>query len=141
MIERDLRIGGQTRALKITSRTLITFKSWMPGHIGMREALVLHSGDPGVVSIAIAACLRHKERGGDEKITPGRVGTWIDAEPKRFLEIEAATLALADEYFRAIGVVEDEQPGEAGAGSSPAKSSTSGTTSTGSPVDGGSTQD
>ncbi len=121
----ELHIGGQTRVLKFTTSSVLLFKSWMPGNIGLREALVLHK-DPSSVGLALAAALRH----ADAKVTPSRVMTWLDQEPARYLDAEAAVVRAAEGYFYERGIIE-EPPGEAPAASVgvPTPSSTSGTTS------------
>jgi hypothetical protein len=125
---REIYIGQQSRSLKFTAKGLLAVKSWMPGNIGVREALALHHDTP-TVGICIAGALLHE----DKKITPGRVLGWIDAELKRFPEFAAAVLLAAEDYYREAGIIEaDEGEGKAPALAASAPS-TSGPTSSGSP--------
>lgn len=107
----DVHVGQQTRELRVTAAGVLLFKTWMPGNIGLREGLALHR-DPGTVAIALAVMLRHKGRGGDEKITPLRSAKWIDAEGARYGEIEAAVMKAARVYFKSVGIIEDDDEGE-----------------------------
>lgn len=131
----DLHINGQTRELRVTASGLLRFKSWMPGNIGMREALAFHR-DQGVISIALATMLRHKGPGGDENITPYKTAKWLDEENGRYLEIEAAVMRAARAYWRAAGVLEDDDEGEEKAAptKTAAPPSTTGTDSSSSPA-------
>lgn len=121
-----IHIGNQTRNLLVTTSSTFHFKTWMPGNLGLREAMVLHR-EPAVVACAIAAMLRHE----DPKIAPLKVMAWIDAERARYPEFEAAAVLAAEAYYRDVGVVEPG-PGEAGAPA--AAPSASGSTSSMTPA-------
>jgi hypothetical protein len=145
VIERTLHIGNQSRTLRCSSAATILFKKWIPGGIGLREALLLHC-EPATIATAIAAFLYRpgdeKRGSAAEKTGPTAVAAWIDAELNRYPEFEATVLALAEDYFRAAGIIEKAPtPGEAPrtVAASPAPSSTSGTPSSASPAGGGST--
>lgn len=119
---RDLHVGGQTRKLKVTTRSTFNFKTWMPGNLGMREALLLHQ-EPAVVAIALAAMLLHE----DSKMTPARAMGWVDEEPARYPEIADTVIACAEDYFRDVGII--EKPAGEAVSSATTTSPTSGTDS------------
>jgi hypothetical protein len=136
MSTRELHIGRQSRTLKCTTRACMQFRAWFPGGDGIREALVLKPGTD-TTAIALAALLRH----ADDKIGPGRVAEWIDAELARYPEIEAAVLRVVEDYFAEANVIETR--GASGEAPRPATESappsSSGTASSSSPGDTGST--
>lgn len=128
----DVRIGDQTRTLLFTAKAAMAVKAWMPGNVGVREALAFHR-DTFTVAICIAAALLH----ADNKMTPGRAMRWIDDELRRYPEFEAKVTEAAKLYYREAGIIEDDE-GEArppATNATSAASSANGSSTSASPAD------
>lgn len=122
MLAIPIHIGGQTRSLKFTSEAILVAQSLLPGKMTVREALTLYR-DTGTVAICAAAGLRHE----DDKVSPKRVCGWLDREPGKLRELEAALLRAAEAHYRHGGLLDEDPEGNAeGAGSgAPAPSGSS----------------
>jgi hypothetical protein len=109
---RMLHIGGQSRTLELSEESSLQAMTWLPGNMTIQNALAFHR-DPAIVGIVLTVALRASE----PKITPKRVLAWMKAERSRFPEFEAAAMAVAVDFYREVGMVEDDDAG----GAQPAK--------------------
>jgi hypothetical protein len=117
-----IHLGRQTRTLEVNYRSM-RIASRLLGGKSPRNELALN-GDVDVVLCCAAAAL-HKSMG--DKVDANRVGKWVDAEPRKYLELKAKVAEAFRRYYVAIGELEEDEgrpPGEAeGSQQSPATTS------------------
>lgn len=110
----SINVGAQSRTLMFTPASMRTASRVLRGD----PRLALAGGGEDVVFTMAAVGLLHT---GKKDIDAARVCKWIEAEPKKYVELLEAVAEAARRYYVVVGVLRegDDDTGEAPASTSP----------------------
>jgi hypothetical protein len=103
----EMMLGGEARAFSFSPRAMRLAQKLLNGR-NPRVLLATERGED--VIITCAACGLIKQMG--DKADVERVSKWLDREPEKYPELERCVLEAALRYYKAIGVVQDDDTGE-----------------------------
>lgn len=116
-----MRLAGQDLALIVTPKAArVAFK--LLGDKDPRVMLIVNRCDAVILSCAACALIATL----DDKADVSRVEKWLAAEPRKYKELEAATVEAFARYYRALGIADDDDAPPGGSGAPPSSPSTSG---------------